>query len=373
MSAAGLLAIGAAGAAVLLLALLDVFMTIFNYDGFTFLARRLHQVLWGALRRGTAWLPDRPRHAALSLGSASMLPITLGFWLGLEISAFAMMFLPGLVAGWFTLTDGLGPGVGTAYYLSAGAISSLTFGDVVARTGLYQALVDLETIIGLSTFTLALTYVLTAFGALSHLNTLHARVRRNTIEPSKPETILARHFQAGHADRLPDLLAALVDDLEDYEQGLRRYPVVFYFHTRRLARSTPRIFTALGQLIELLRWGLPAHEALTRDPLLLALLDGYDTTVDRLQHNFIGPELPPAPEPASREQFTGRDATEDDRGVAEFVDLRRRACEAARLSAEDYDEDPSQEYQLYRDWLVFHHRHREFLQHLSDVLGYAHA
>jgi hypothetical protein len=369
MPGPGLLAVGAAGAALLLVALLDVFMTIFNYDGLTFLAPPFHRVMWGLLRRGTAWLPDRPRHAALSLGSAAMLPATLALWLTLEISAFAMMFLPGMAAGSFALTNGVGSDIGDAYYLSAGAISSLTFGDVVARNGLYRALVDVETIIGLSTFTLALTYVLTAFGALSSLNRLHARVRRNTIEPSRPETVVARHFQAGQADELPGLLSALVDDLEDYDQGLRRYPVVFYFHTRRLDRSTPCIFIALGQLIELLRWGLPADHPMAKDPLLLALLDGYRTTVTRLQQNFIGPEAPDEPEPVSRERFENRDL--DDRDTAEFVDLRRRASEAAHIPAADYHETAADSYDQYREWLTFHHRNRVFLDHLSEVLGYA--
>lgn len=366
MAGPGLIAVGAIGAALLLVALFDVFMTIFNYDGFTFLASRFHRVLWRTLRVGTAWLPDRPRHAMLSLGSAAMLPATLALWLALEISGFAMMFLPGLAGGSFSLSHGLHTDIGTAYYLSAGAISSLTFGDAIAQDSLYRTLADVETIIGLSTFTLALTYVLTAFGALSSLNSLHARVRRNTIEPSKPETILARHFQAGQADQLPNLLAALVDDLEEYDQGLRRYPVVFYFHTRRLDRSMPVIFTALGQLIELLRWGLPAGQSLTRDPLLLALLDGYRITVDRLQQSFIASDVPPPPEPVNRERFEQADGS-----AAGFAELRERAREAAKLSRDDYGETASEAYDQYREWLGFHHRNRVFIDRLSEVLGYS--
>jgi hypothetical protein len=61
-----------------------------------------------------------------------MLPATLVFWLALEVSAFALMYLPGLAAGWFQLGDQLRPQIGTAFYLSAGDITSLTFGDVGA-------------------------------------------------------------------------------------------------------------------------------------------------------------------------------------------------------------------------------------------------
>lgn len=64
------------------------------------------------------------------------------------------MYEPGLAGGAFVLR-GAGHSLGTAFYLSGGAISSLTFGDVTPRGGLDRALVDLATIVGLTTFTLA--------------------------------------------------------------------------------------------------------------------------------------------------------------------------------------------------------------------------
>jgi hypothetical protein len=99
---AGYLAIGAAGALIVLVALVDLFVTIFNYDGYSFLANRLHGVLWRAMRVLSSPLPDRSRHAVLSLGSASMLPATYVLWLGLLVTGFAMIYLPGLHSGAFT-------------------------------------------------------------------------------------------------------------------------------------------------------------------------------------------------------------------------------------------------------------------------------
>ena len=91
----GELALGAAGGLVVLAALADLFLTVFNYDGFSFLANRLHGLLWKGMRAAAHPLPQRARHAALSLGSASMLPATYVLWLGLEICGFALMFVPG--------------------------------------------------------------------------------------------------------------------------------------------------------------------------------------------------------------------------------------------------------------------------------------
>jgi hypothetical protein len=103
-------------------------------------------------------------------------------------------------------------------------------------------------------------YVLAALDALASLNQLHRRVRRQATEPNRPATILKRYFHGGQPEDLSDLLQSLAEDLEGYDRGLRRYPVVFYFHTHRLERSIPRIFATLGDLIELVRWGLPAEQ-----------------------------------------------------------------------------------------------------------------
>ncbi len=221
------LAIGATGALIVAAALADLFVTVFNYDGFSFIANRMHGVLWRAIRSLGRLLPDRARHAVLSLGSASMLPATYILWLGLLICGFAMMYEAGLSANGFSSHSGRG--IGAAFYLSAGDISSLTFGDITARSSLMRALVDLETIIGLTTFTLALGYVVTTFDVLRTLDGLHATVRRHADDPGKPSSILARHFRGGQPSELPSLLESLTDKLEAYDQGLRRYPVVYTF------------------------------------------------------------------------------------------------------------------------------------------------
>lgn len=371
---AGDLAIGAAGAAIALAALADLFVTVFNYDGFSFLANRLHGLLWKVMRGLARPLPGGARHTFLSLASASMLPATYILWLGLLISGFAMMFAAGLSAHAFL--SRAGHGIGTGFYLSAGDITSLTFGDVLARSGLMRALVDLETIIGLTTFTLALGYVVTTFDVLRTLDGLHATVRRHADDPGKPSSILSRHFRGGQPSELPSLLETLTDKLEQYDEGLRRYPVVYYFHTRRLARSTPRIFNSLGRLVALLRWGLPPEEPMSQDPLLVALIDEYGTTLERLQRSFVGPpELTP-PEPLSAERFARAYAAaveerEHDRdpGVDGFVSLQHVARGSAGIDATPDPTAPGT-YAQYRAWLPFDYRNRILLARVADALGY---
>jgi hypothetical protein len=325
------------------------------------------------LRGLASGLPDRARDAGLSIASAALLPATLAGWLVLEISAFAMIYLPGMAAGSFSLHDHLSGQIGTAYYFSAGDISSLTFGDVVAITGPYRALATCETVIGLATVRLAVAYVLAALDALGSLNRLHGRVRRQATQPNRPTTIIARHFHGGQPEELGGLLQSFAEDLQGYDEGLRRYPVVFYFHTRRADRSIPRIFAALGDLIELIRWGLPADQPLTASPYLLALADEYTTTVGRLQRSFVGPPRDPAPVPLPEAEFWRhyRCPRPAHPLVAAFRSLSELARKASgldrdRCSAED------RAYERYREWLPFHCRRLTLIGRVSSALGYRH-
>jgi hypothetical protein len=366
-ASAGSIALGALGAALVLAAAMDLFLTVFNHDGFRFIASRYQRALWRVIRTISAVIPGRRRHSVLSIASAGLLPATVALWLALEIVGFALMFLPGLHGSAYAV-KGVDHTFGSALYLSAGAISSLTFGDILARGGLARALIDLETIVGLSTFTLALGYVVTTFGVLSALDELHGLVHRHAEHPERPSSIVARHFRGGNATDLPSFLQELGDKLESYDQGLRRYPVVYTFHTRRHDRSIPHIFATLGELIELLRFGLPSSEQITKDPYLAALADGYVGTIERLQQSFVGPHPFEPPQPLARAAFIEAYERGDGGLVGEFRELEQHARDAADLH--DARDEASVLYERYEAWLPFHCLHRVVLDRVADSLVY---
>lgn len=369
------LVIAAAGIVLVTLALVDLFLTVFNYDGFTFVAGRFQRLLWRFLRGFTRPLPERARHAALSLGSAAMLPATVAYWLAIEVAGFALIYEHGLDTHSFDITQRLAPGIGSAFYLSAGAISSLTFGDLIGRTAVYQAALVTETIFGLATFTLALGYVVTTFGVLSNLDALHNTVRRHAPDPARPSSILSRHFRGGQPSELSDLLQSLSGSLEAYDEGLRRYPVVYYFHTRRVSRSIPRVFWSLGELLAQLRWGLPPDVAIVDDPWLAALLSQYSTTMDRLRRSFVGPDPMEEADPVDAVSFAAAYSARsgqplpDDAWVASFISTQERARAAAGLAAPP-DDDIGHAYERYREWLGFAWHRSAVLERIADRLGY---
>lgn len=367
------LALVVAGMAIVALALVDLFVTVFNYDGFTFLSGRYQRALWRIGVTASAVLPPKPRAAARSLGSALLLPATVAWWLAAEITGFALVFASGMHTGGFHLASGARPGLGLAYYLSAGAETTLTFGDAIPAKDLYRALVDLQTVAGLATFTLALGYLVTTYGVLDDLDSLHNTVRRHARDPSNPTSILARHYRGGVATELTDLLQVLSERLESYDDGLRRYPVVFYFHTRRPARSIPQVFATLGELLAAIRWGLPADDPMAADPWLAALLEQYSATIARLQRSFVGPERLQPPTRATVEEFRRayqeQPALGGEDQVGRFRQLQDRTRRATELPLPP-DGDLDQTFGRYQQWLEFDSRQRQILDQVRSSLGY---
>lgn len=360
----------AAGAALAVLGVIDLFLTVFNYDGFTFLASRFQRSLWTVLRWGCRLLPGRARRAGMSISSASLLPATVALWLALETVGFGLMYGAGLGSGGFAVSHGVGRDLGGALYLSAGVITTLSFGDVIATHAPWRALVDLESMVGLATFTLSLGYMVTTFGVLSDLDHLHNTVRRHARDPDRPSSVLARHYRGGTPEELPDLLQELSTSLESYDEGLRRYPVAYYFHTRRAARSVPRVFWTLGELLALIRWGLPETDPMVEDPWLSALLEQYTTTLRRLQRSFVGPVPLPAPAGAGPDEFAHAYSRDDGGGsVARFVATQVRA-RAATSTPPPPDADAEASFRRYGEWLQFAHLRDVVLQRLSRRLGY---
>ncbi|HZU81187.1 MAG TPA: potassium channel family protein [Acidimicrobiales bacterium] len=370
MSAVGVVEL-VVGGAVTVLGLTDLFLTVFNYDGFTFVAGRYQRYVWHALRALSRLAPGRARPAALSLSSAGLLPATVALWLAMETVGFGFLYAAGLSTHGFAVTHGVGRDLGGALYLSAGVITTLSFGDVIAVGGVWRALVDVEAMVGLATFTLSIGYVVTTFGILGDLDRLHNTVRRHADRPQRPSSVLVRHYRGGSPTELPDLLQVLATSLESYDEGLRRYPVAYYFHTRRVERSVPRVFLTLGELLALVRWGLVADDPMRDDPWLAALLEQYSTTLRRLQHSFVGPvPMSPAPvidEPAFADAY--RADVSVDPHVAAFRDMQGRTRSATGAPMPP-DPDIDLVYRRYSEWAEFTHARDTVLRRISAHLGY---
>ena len=360
----------ALGIALILVGLVDMFLAVLHHDAVSFLTPRLYRWTWVASRTVTKPLPSRMTTVVRALAAPWMVLLTLLVWLGTQALGFALVYYPGVMGGDLAVTEGVRRSFGVALSFSTITLASLGLNVVTARTVTYQAVAGAETIVGLLIITLTISYILNVYQVLQSQNALAAALHHQAEDGSDPRTILAPHFVDGRPQGLSTHLREFHRSLVDQAEGLRRYPIVYYFKSGRAYRSIPYVFHMIGGVLAALRWGLPRGHPATRDPWLPSLATGYADVMREVEHHFVPGVDPGDQEPVPFDRFgsalaEGGDPGGDER-VAEFVELDRFMRDVAEL--ED-PPDPEEAYARYRDWLPFATESAAFIAAMAADLG----
>jgi len=360
-----------AGVFLILAGILDVFFTVLHYDGFGFLSIRLYRRLFQAARLVTRPLPRRHRAFGLSLAAPLMVPVTITVWIFLVSLGYALIYLFGMRNGDFSLSVGrLETSLAEAFYFSGTAISTLGLGDITPTGGPYQALAVSEALIGFGILTLSITYVLGVYNVLQQLGVLTAGLYHQAQDTGDPWSILAPHFPGGEHRGLETHLMYLHQGLVEIYEGIRQYPIVYYYHSRHAYRSLPFAFRMVGGMAGALRWGLPEDHPASQTPWLPTLLVGLDTITDFLEERFPSEPLGEPPDPVPFETFEaahGRDKEPSDYWLGRFLQMNAFMRDLVHL--EDPPE-PEEAYGRYERWLAFAYHNRAFFETSALDLGY---
>ena len=355
----------AAGAVVIAFGLADVFLTVLHYENPGLVTLRAYAAVWKAARWCTSPLRPRLRALARSMVAPALVGAQIAFWLGLQVLGFALAYVPAVEHGRFVVGRA-GHSFGTALYFSAATMTSLSFSDVEPRSLAYHSVGAAETVVGLAILTLAISYVLNLYRVLQDQGVLSSLLLHHSAVPNDPIALLRPHFVDGRPNDLSTLLRELDRNLSEYGEGMRRYPLVWYFHTRHRYRSLPYIFWFTGAAAAALRWGLPAGHPATSDPWLPGLISGYDDMVEGVSRQFLRGR--PEPEVAGtvddfRAAVSGGPAPET---MARFLETERRMCE---MGVSRPEQDFVARFERYRAWARFAESGRAFVRRASAELG----
>lgn len=359
------------GVVLILVGLADVFFTVLHYDGFGFLSSRLYNRLFNAFRFATRPLPRRQRALWLSLAAPLMVPATITVWILLVSFGYALVYYDSISTKTFYFSSpGLEPTFLEALYLSGTSISTVGFGDVTPQSTFYQLVTISEALIGFGILTLAITYVIGVYGVLQQLGVLSAGLYHQAQDSSDPLTILKPHFPDGQHRGLETHLMSLHRGLVEIYEGIRRYPVVYYYHSRRAYRALPYTFRMIGGMAGALRWGLPKDHPGSQTPWLPTLITGLETYTSYFEERFLSERLEDPPEPVPFDAFERALESGDepeDPWLARFLQIRAFMRELVGL--ED-PPDAKEAYACYTEWLPFAHRNRSFFEAVATDLGY---
>ncbi len=360
-----------AGVLLILAWVLDVFFTVLHYDGFGFLSSRLYRGVFWAVRLITRPLPRTYRALGLSMAAPLMVPVTITVWISLIAFGYALIYYSGMDEKFFSLPGRtLEPTFLEALYFSGTAISTVGFGDITPTNAIFQTLAISEALIGFGILTLAITYVLGVYNVLQQLGVLSAGLYHQAQDTGDPWSILAPHFPGGEHRGLETHLMYLHQGLVEIYEGIRQYPIVYYYHSRHAYRSLPFAFRMVGGMAGALRWGLPKDHPASQTPWLPTLLVGLDTITDFLERHFLSEPLGEPPDPVPFETFEAallRDKEPADYWLGRFLKMNAFMRDLVHL--ED-PPDPEEAYGRYERWLVFAYHNRAFFETSARNLGY---
>jgi hypothetical protein len=237
-----------AGAALILVALRDVFDVLFNESGRAVLA---HGVTRG-VRRAFRTVAKR-RRALFSMAGPFALLAVVATWALLLIVGWALVFLPHMPDG-FTLSSGVDqthPLI-DSLYTSMVTLATVGFGDITPDAPLLRILTPLEALLGFGLLTASISWLLSIYPVLN---------RRRSLAY---ETHLLLDSEEAIGTQVTDLEPAsgesiyseLTTRLVSVERDMATFPIAYYFATADHRFSLPAVMPGL---LELARRG--AHES----------------------------------------------------------------------------------------------------------------
>jgi hypothetical protein len=229
------------GAALVLLALADVFLTVLHARADAgVISPRLNRAIW-ALFRGGARLAGRHAESLLTYAGPVLLAATAVVWVALLGTGFALIFWPALgrdiaMAAGPTPRDFL-----TALYFSGTCLTTLGFGEILPLTTPYRLLAVAESAVGFSVVTLALTYFLSIYSALIRRNAFALELDFASGGHGDAAEMLVRMTAGEGVRSTKDEFAMMGRELLNLLQTHHSFPAIHFFRRRETGYAPARI------------------------------------------------------------------------------------------------------------------------------------
>lgn len=269
--------------------LIDIVLTILNYEGYSYLTKSYYRVIWKIMQ--FLYRPFGPslKRRIQTLVIPFLIIATLGLWLCLEIVGFALVYMPYINSSGFRTDLGITAKkpFWEALYLSGVTMTTLGYGDISPRTPFFQIIAFIQGFFGFGIITISVSYVLNVYASLHRFSTMSIMfcyITNNTMDYKK---ILATYYTAHKVDQIDSFLMSLTKSFTSYSEELRHYPLLYYHHSRNAMFS---VISLIYQSTLLVTTLLLAYHYGTKTPRLCwfsALYLSILNITDHIQTNFI--------------------------------------------------------------------------------------
>lgn len=347
------------GIGLVLVSLADIFLTVLHPRAeSSLLSMLVARGMWCFFRAVAQEVPKQ-RDRILSYGGSTIIVTIIGVWVLLLLIGFSLIIWPGLGTAIQSVGETTPTDFGTALYFTGFALTTLGTGDLFPTTNLYRFLMTLQSLLGFSIFTLALSYVLAVYGALTSRNTFALNLHYRSASSADSVELLRRLATGNDLNILHQNIADIAQNLSSLLELNNSYPLLLYFHYRQPYYALARIIYLVMDTATLIKSTLDQgyYSSIIRSSGVAEIWHGGLHLLNELSRELLRKEkisLQELSEPFWEEHYyraleqlksEGIKITDDPKTGAEiYVSLRHQwAADLARLVAYT-DYRPSQIY-----------------------------
>lgn len=215
--------ISAVGLVLVVVALRDIFHTLWHPSGFGTLARAVFGLVWRCVAR------VMPRRSWDLAGPVGILG-TVAAWTSLIVGGFVLVYWPHMDEGFYfgsSLQPARSSDLVAAVYLSLVTVTTLGFGDILPAHPVLRLLAPLEALVGFILLTAAISWGLQIYPALGRRRVVATRLGIMRSQGS------AASVRTGDGHVAARVLDSLTEGVLQVEADLVQYAESYYFAERQ--------------------------------------------------------------------------------------------------------------------------------------------
>lgn len=235
------------GVSLLSLVAYDVYATILHARARSGpIGETLNRLFW-RIARAFAFRLSRPRrHKLLNIVGPLLLPALIVVYIIVVLTGFALIYYPRMTAHFVIQPEAATYDWSEALYFSGITLTTVGYGDIAPHSPVMRIAALVEAASGLALISLAITYLITVYGALEHKRAVALSFYHQAEEGANVASFIAHHFVGGKFYGLEAVLRQAARDIQALLESHVEHPVIHYFHPLEVYKSLPRVmFLAL--------------------------------------------------------------------------------------------------------------------------------
>lgn len=347
-----------AGALLLLIILLDVFLTVlYARAGAGILSPRVASLVWWIFK--TASIPFvRLRGSILSFCAPAILVALVLVWAsGLTVAA-GLIVHPELGTSVRATSGDTPRDFITAMYAGGSSVSIVGASDFTPHTASLRMIFLFNSLVGLSVTFLTLAYLMQVYSALSRRNTLGLNVHLASAETGDAAELITHLGPEGMFETGYSTLATLAADMTKAKESHHFYPVLVYFRFRQPFYSVSRFTLVSLDAATLIKSALSDKEYrwLKNSGAVEQLWDGATMLLETISHTFLYS--------ATRNSSHAPDEDTCDLWRRRYFAALRTLRQAGIQTVDDEQAGAEYYVNLRRQW-------NDYITHMGPMLAYS--